>query len=80
MKVNLIYYRLSGKFYAKGEYETEHEDLWMIWGEVELMLETGNLPGLVHGAKEFIVSVDVPEHPHRHPHLIIKPENYRERS
>lgn len=74
MKVLLVYYKPSGKFYSDANYVTEQKDLWMIWNEVEKMLIEGRLPGLVDGAREFIVSVYVPEHPHNHPHLIVRPE------
>lgn len=76
MTVLLNYFRPSGKWYSEGEYTTEQKDLWMIWAEVEGMLVAGRLPGLVDGAKQYIVSVDVPEHPHRHPNLIIRPDLY----
>lgn len=72
MKVNLVYFKHSGKYYSDAQYFTGEEDLWMIWNEVEEKLIDGKLPGLVDGAREFIVSVDVPEHPYNHPHLIIK--------
>ena len=78
MKVILQYFKPSGKWYSEGEYESSQTDLWMIWAEVEEFQVRGKLPGLVNGAREFIISVDVPEHPHRHPHLIIRPEYYVE--
>lgn len=77
MKVQLVYYKPSGKYYSDAEYFTGETDLWMIWNEVEDKLIEGKLPGLVDGAREFIVSVYVPEHPYNHPHLIIKPALYR---
>lgn len=78
MKVQLVYYKPSGKFYSDAEYFTGEKDLWMIWNEVEEKLTDGRLPGLVDGAKEFIISVNVPEHRYNHPHLIIKPELYND--
>lgn len=77
MKVLLDYFKPNGKWYSDGEYETDRTDLWIIWNEVEEMQILGELPDLVEGAREFIISVDVPEHPHRHPHLIIRPEYYK---
>jgi hypothetical protein len=76
MKVKLIYFKPSGKFYADGGYDTTLTNLWDIWGEVEEMLLRGLLPDMVEGAREFIMYVEVPEHPHNHPHLIIKQELY----
>ncbi len=69
--VKLTYFKPSGKYYSDGEYESNKEDLWEIWNEVEQKRESGHLPGLIEGHSPFIVSVDVPDHPHNHPHLII---------
>jgi hypothetical protein len=69
MKVNLTYFKQSGKYYASGDYETEHSDLYDIWIEVEWM--TSKIaPGLSGHAKHFHVLIDVPEHPYNPPHLI----------
>jgi hypothetical protein len=76
MEVLLIYFKPSGKWYSTSSYRTELNSLWMIWNEVEEKLVLGRLPGLVEGANEFIVMVQVPQNPHNHPHLIIKPELY----
>lgn len=70
MKVLLTYFKPSGKYYSDAKYHTSHTDLWMIWNEVEEMLIQGKLPGLVDGANEFMVLVDVPDHKYRHPHII----------
>lgn len=74
--VQLVYFKPNGKFYSDAAYQSKKSDLWEIWNEVEEKLIQGKLPELVEGAREFIVSVDVPAHPHAHPHLIIKPELY----
>lgn len=71
MIVKLIYFKRSGKFYGEGSYKTEEENLHQIWEDVEIMRDTGILPGLAEGHSKFIVSVDVPEHELNHPHLII---------
>lgn len=70
-KVLLTYFRASGKYYTEGEYETKKTGLYEIWDEVENLKLLGTLPGLVEGANEFHISIDVPDHPHRHPHLIL---------
>lgn len=77
MKVNLIYYKITGKYYGEGSYETSQDDLWRIWGEVKEMLNKRDLPGLMKGCSEFIISVDVPDHQHNHPTLIL-PESIAE--
>ena len=70
MKVNLIYFKQTGKFFSEGTYETEKEHLFQIFTEVREKTHSGDLPGLIKGHSEFLVSIDVPDHPHRHPHLI----------
>ncbi len=70
-RVKLTYFRLSGKYYSEGEYESAKTHLFEIWREVRQFLLTRKLPGLVEGCSEFIILVDVPEHPHEHPRLII---------
>ena len=79
MLVKLDYFRPNGKWYADGEYETKlpeayfglgHPGLWEIWNEVRGMLAEGRLPGLAEGARDYVVLVDVPDHPYRHPHIV----------
>jgi hypothetical protein len=72
MKVNLTYFKQTGKYYSKGSYETDKEHLFQIFEEVRLMVQAGTLPGLCRGCNEFIVGIDVPDHPHNHPHLVIE--------
>ncbi len=71
--VQLDYFKRSGKWHAEGSYVSEHTSLNKIWAEVHRLRFSGKLPGLVEGNwhTDYIVSIDVPEHPHRHPHLII---------
>ena len=73
MRVELQYFRSSGKWYSEGSYESNKAGLWEIWAEVRTMQERCQLPGLISGADYPFILVDVPEHPHRHPHLIIDP-------
>lgn len=71
MRVKLTYFKEHGKYYTEAEYSTERAYLFEIWAEVELMSRTRGLPGLVKDHSPFIVLVDVPEHPHNHPHLVM---------
>jgi len=71
MLVDLIYFRLSGKYYSSGSYMTNKENLGEIWEEVRGMQQTKNLPGLMTGHSEFHISIDVPDYPYNHPHLIL---------
>lgn len=71
MVVELTYFKISGKYYSTGSYMTNKEHLFEIWNEVEKMLSAKRLPGLMVGHSPYHILVDVPEHPHRHPHLIL---------
>lgn len=69
-KVELTYFQASGKYYTDGEYESSRTHLFEIWEDVHIMHREKALPGLRPGHSYFIVLVDVPDHPHAHPHLI----------
>jgi len=71
MRVNLTYFKETGKYYSEGHYNTSTADLFSIWDEVRRMRIFKTLPGLIIGHSNFIVLVDVPWHPHRHPKLIL---------
>lgn len=72
MRVNLTYFKYSGKYYSEGSYETSSDSLLDIWEEVRKKVKEGNLPGLVRGAgRDFYIIVDVPDVSHRHPSLIL---------
>lgn len=71
MKVNLTYFKKSGTFYGRGNYEIESQPLYMIWESIERLLDSGIRPGLVDGHSGFHVLIDVPEHEDNHPHLLI---------
>lgn len=70
MKVELRYFKTSGKWYEEGTYETESKPLFMIWQDVRRMADEGRLPGLTNGVHDYFILVDVPEHEHRHPHVV----------
>jgi hypothetical protein len=81
MKVKLTYFRVFGKYYGDAEYTSELKPgtaLYVVWDAVEIMREARTLPGLVEGHDEYIVLVDVPEHPHNHPVLLV-PKRFGER-
>lgn len=60
MRVELTYFRLTGKYYTTAEAEVEHKPLYDIWDEIRRDYPSG-----------MIVLVEVPEHEHNHPHLIM---------
>jgi hypothetical protein len=71
MKVQLTYFKDTGKFYGGGEYDTDKDALYEIWDEVREMIKQGIRPGLVEGCHEFHTLVNVPDHRHEHPRLIL---------
>lgn len=71
MNVNLTYFKPSGKYYAEGSFQSIDRPLHQIWDEVIERNRLGYLPGLIGGSSQWIILVDVPDHPHRHPRLIM---------
>ena len=69
MRVKLTYFKWSGKYYTNGQYDTKLTSLLDIWNEVVHKQEAGHLPGLAQEAREFLILVRVPTHPHNHPHI-----------
>jgi hypothetical protein len=68
-EVELTYFKQSGKSYTSDSYISEKSSLLDIWEEVREMIRNKNLPGLIEGADEFIVLINVPYHTHNYPHL-----------
>ena len=72
--VKLRYFKASGKWYSSGNFNVPgHMELYQIWDKVRQMSYEGDLPGL--GKSEnpytYLITVDVPNHPNEHPHLIV---------
>ncbi|HSX22188.1 MAG TPA: hypothetical protein VLE97_05375 [Gaiellaceae bacterium] len=73
-RVQLLYFRPTGKFLAAIETTITREALVEIWAEVDDMRRLGRLPGLRQGAgRDLLVVVDVPDHPQRVLHLVMPP-------
>lgn len=70
-RVELTYFKPSGKYYTDGEYRSTKADLDDIWDEVRGFEAERKLPGLVKGAHGYLILVNVPGHPHEHPKLIV---------
>jgi hypothetical protein len=68
-RVHLTYFKKSGKYYCTGEYTSNKEQLFEIWQEVRDM--KGEHPGLVGLHTDGPIMVDIPSHPHSHPHLLM---------
>jgi hypothetical protein len=72
MKVNLTYFKASGKFYSSGIYNTKNEFMFRVFDEVRDMRKAGKLPGLCEGGgQDFIILVDSSEVPNGYPGLIL---------
>jgi hypothetical protein len=69
--VKLTYFKGNGKFYSSGSYISEHVELYRIWEEVRRMQVDRKLPGLIPGSGMPFISVKVPQHPNKHPHLVV---------
>lgn len=69
-KVELQYFKKSGKFYSEGDYVSEKEDMYHIFDEVRGMLEDGRLPGLADGCREFHIYINAVDHPNRYPGMV----------
>ncbi len=74
--VVLQYFKSTGKFAYLGVYNSSKKELHEIWDEVKQFNKNSCLPGLHSGNwDDGIISVDVVDHPNRHPRLII-PEKW----
>lgn len=73
-KVQLIYFRQTGKFLATTETTSECDTLAEIWEEIDDTRRLGRLPGLRPGAgRDLFIVVDVPDHPQRVLHMVTPP-------
>lgn len=73
-KVQLSYFRQTGKFLAFAETTVEREALTEIWTEVNDMRRLGRLPSLRPGSgRDLFIVIDVPDHPQRVPHMVMQP-------
>ncbi len=73
-KVQLIYFRSTGKFLATAETTADHNTIVKIWEAIDDMRRLGRLPGLRQGSgRDLFILVDVADHPQRVPHLVMPP-------
>jgi len=73
-KVQLIYFRQTGKFLAMAETTIAYDAIAEIWEEIDAMRRLGSLPGLRPGAgRDLFIVVDVPDHPQRVLHMVTPP-------
>ena len=73
-KVQLLYFRQTGKFLTTAETVLAYDTIVEIWEEIDNMRRLGSLPGLRPGAgRDLFVLIDVPDHPQRVLHLVMPP-------
>lgn len=73
-KVQLVYFRPTGKFLTTAETTIAHDEIVEIWEAVDDMRRLGRLPGLRPGTgRDLFVVVDVPDHPQRVLHMVMSP-------
>ena len=73
-KVQLIYFRQTGKFLTRAETTTTQDALVKIWEEISDLRRLGQLPGLRPGAgRDLFIVIDVPHHPQRMLHMVMPP-------
>lgn len=71
--LKLTYFKPSGKYYSEGEIEVDSSTDWNTCIElVRFRFEGACLPGLVTGAKNYIVHVNSDNHPSAYPAIITK--------
>jgi hypothetical protein len=71
---NLIYFKTSGKYYTEAEYVPISQSYYDAIEEVRNLKEKGELPGLVKGATEFNILINLLHDPDDVPYLIINQE------
>lgn len=57
MKVNLTYFKLTGKYYSEAKYMSRYKEYWNVYKEVKDMMEERKLPGLNAYHSSYIVLV-----------------------
>jgi hypothetical protein len=73
-KIQLIYFRQTGKFLTTADTTIDRSELVDIWEEVDDWRRLGRLPGLRPGAgRDLFIIVDVPDHPQRVLHMVMPP-------
>lgn len=76
-KVDLTYFKQTGKYYTNGDYLSSKEHLFEVFVEVQEFLNHRTLPGLCKNHSPYYVVINVPSHNHNHPHMCV-PEDWGE--
>ena len=73
-KVQLAYFRSTGKFLAHASTTIDQDELPAIWEEIHELRRIGQLPGLRPNAgRDLLILIDVVGHPQRVLHLALPP-------
>jgi len=73
-RVQLTYFRPTGRYLARAEVLVPLDQLEEIWEEVDQLRRLGRLPGLRPGAgRGLLVLVEVPDHPRGVARLVMAP-------
>ncbi len=75
-KVEVTSFKLTGKYYTESLYEPKAHNYWDMLKEMRGLVESGPIPGLVEGAKDYHVLVTPLHHDGSHgvSHLFVKKE------
>lgn len=73
-KVQLAYFRVTGKFLTFATCDVQQDTLADIWEEIHELRRMGRLPGLRPNAgRDLIILIDVVDHPERLLHIAMPP-------
>jgi len=72
MKIQFIYFKTTGKYYATGECEAPVfcKEVFQIHEYAKSLIKLGEMPGLAKGFHNFGVLIDCPDHPMNFPRFI----------
>lgn len=71
-RVQLTYFKDSGKYYSSGEYYSDFcgpNEFWDVLKEVQSKMRSKSLPGLIQGHSEFHVHMILEGESHHPPHF-----------
>jgi hypothetical protein len=73
-RVQLAYFRLTGKFLAFANVVIERKSITEIWDAIHELRSMGRLPGLrANSGRDLFILVDVVDHPQRVLHVVMPP-------
>lgn len=70
-KIQLTYFKKSGKFYSSGDFVSDKLYMFDVFDEVKLMKDQNKLPDLQSGSWDGPILVNSETHPNAYPGLIL---------